>query len=69
MARHKSVDWKLPDGIQDWEQVSVAVLMDVRDEIAAVRRLLECYRVSRALDDLHSLGIFVRRRRKRRAPT
>jgi hypothetical protein len=43
MARHKNVDWKLPDGpMQNWEQVYTAVLMDIRDELQALNRKLDC---------------------------
>lgn len=50
MARHKNVEWELPDRVQDWQQVAVAVLMDIRHELQAIRRLAECSRIPRALD-------------------
>ena len=46
MSRFKDREWNLPDQIQ-WAQVPVAVLMDIRDELRAVRR---------ALDPLHRLN-------------
>jgi len=34
MARHKDADWCLPGPKLDtWQQVEVAVLMDIRDEL------------------------------------
>lgn len=64
--RHKDGDWTLPAKLDNWEQVIVAVLMDIRDELKAVNNKLGCYRVPRALDDLHSLGVAARRRRRMR---
>lgn len=41
MARHKDGNWNLPEGqVQNWEQVYVAVLMGVRDELKRVNSLL-----------------------------
>lgn len=43
MTRHKDSDWKLPGPqIETWEQVSVAVLMDIRDELKKLNTLLHC---------------------------
>jgi len=42
MARHKDGDWKLPDRCADWTQVEVAILMDIRDELKQLNRLLRC---------------------------
>ncbi len=40
MARHKDVDWNLSDtgaGVSTWEEVGVAVLMDIRDRLNVLR--------------------------------
>lgn len=43
MARHKDIEWSLPSGqLQNWEQVRVAVLMDIRDELREIRLVLKC---------------------------
>lgn len=42
MARHKDVNWTLPDRCQDWHQVAVSVLMDIRDELKNINRRLDC---------------------------
>jgi len=43
MARHKNQNWNLPDPkVETWEQVSVAVLMDIRDELQKLNRVFEC---------------------------
>lgn len=52
--------------------VMLAVLMDIRDELQAIRRLANCHRIPRALDAMHELGVEARRRKreaaKRRKP-
>ncbi len=75
MARYKDERWTLPDGTpaasggktHSWDSIHTALLMDIRDELQAIRRLAECHRIPRALDALHSMGVAARRRRKRRA--
>lgn len=43
MARHKDAQWSLPEGkVETWEQASVAVLMDIRDELKTLNALLRC---------------------------
>jgi hypothetical protein len=44
--RHKDKKWSLPtdsDGrIGSWDHVKIAVLMDIRDELQTLNRLLGC---------------------------
>lgn len=46
MARHANTNWNLGGteggGIPTWKQASIAVLMDVRDELQRLNRLLNC---------------------------
>ncbi len=63
-TRHKDGNWRIEE--LTWETVSVAVLMDIRDELKQINQSLGCYRVPRALDDLNSLGKWACRRPKRR---
>jgi hypothetical protein len=50
MARHKNMVWCLPDGTPNadgwrthpWESITAALLMDVRDELQAMRARLDC---------------------------
>ncbi len=45
MGRFKNADWDLPTDngkIQTWQAVEVAVLMDIRDELQTLNRLLGC---------------------------
>lgn len=42
MSKHKNVRWDLPKQVDSWQQVEVAVLMDIRDELQKLNRLLGC---------------------------
>lgn len=42
MARHKNINWTLPDSVMTWDQAAVAVLMDLRDELQRLNALLHC---------------------------
>lgn len=43
VRRYKNIEWELPEeGIGTWENVQVAVLMDIRDELQALNRILGC---------------------------
>lgn len=42
MARHKNTDWDLPYPAANWEQAGIAILMDIRDELQTLNRLLGC---------------------------
>lgn len=33
MARHRDADWNIPEAPLMWDQVAVAVLMDIRDRL------------------------------------
>lgn len=72
MPRHKHADvaWTidtLPGGTIASTDAHLAVLMDIRDELQAIRRLAGCFRIPRALDAMYELGIEARR--KKRAQT
>jgi len=43
MARHKNANWNLAEPkVTSWEEASVAVLMDIRDELQRLNALLYC---------------------------
>ena len=42
MARHKNLDWDIPDPIAQTSHAELAVLMDIRDELRAMRARLDC---------------------------
>ena len=52
MARHADKDWNLPidNGTinnHEWASVHSALLMDIRDELRRIRRVLECRKFQR----------------------
>lgn len=50
MARHKDINWILPDELVRNDELTWALLMDIRDELKSIRGLLSCYRIPRAMD-------------------
>jgi hypothetical protein len=46
VPRFANVEWELPRGsdgrIQTWDAVKIAVLMDIREELRAIRARLDC---------------------------
>jgi hypothetical protein len=64
--RNKNYDWSNSDdnGGVSQEQATRAVLMDIRDELQALRSLANCYRIPRALDALIEAGADARRRKR-----
>lgn len=42
MARHKNAQWNLNEKVQSYEELNAAVLMDIRDELQTLNRLLAC---------------------------
>lgn len=72
MARHKHANsaWDiptLPGGKVASTDAHLCVLMDIRDEMQALRRLAECYRIPRALDALIEMGAAARRKKRKAA--
>jgi hypothetical protein len=41
MSRKKNLDWNLPE-VNSWDSIKVAILMDIRDELQTLNRLLAC---------------------------
>ena len=43
MARRENINWTLPEsGPISYDGAALAVLMDLRDELRTIRRILEC---------------------------
>lgn len=58
MPRLKNVEWNLSrsaDGTVQWEAIQVAVLMDIRDELQRLNRILGCYRLPDGMDALRRI--------------
>jgi hypothetical protein len=67
MARHKNENWSLNDRINSCDEASIAILMDIRDELQALNAKLSCFRVAKALDAIHAMhktGVKIRKPRK-----
>ncbi len=64
--RQKNKNWRCADktGAINYEQATLATLMDIRDELQAIHRLANCYRIPRALDSLIELGAEARRKKR-----
>lgn len=61
MPRFKNIEWDLPQNqtgqIATWDAVRVAVLMDIRNELQTLNRLLGCYnfiRIPTVLDNINA---------------
>lgn len=68
--RRRDVNWMIGDGVSTTVPIGgaqLAVLMDIRDELQVIRALAQCYRIPRALDAMHELGIEARRRKRNAA--
>jgi hypothetical protein len=48
MARHRNANWDLTNPVNSWEEVHAALLMDIRDELQAIRGILSCPNVQKA---------------------
>lgn len=42
MARHKDANWNLPEKVSTYSEAHAAILMDIRDELKAISRVLHC---------------------------
>lgn len=65
--RQKNINWYVADEkgrAYTTEHIQLAVLMDIRDELQAIRRLASCYRIPRALDAMIELGAEARRKKR-----
>lgn len=66
--RRKNTNWQLninADNTVPHNEAVFAVQMDIRDALLRIVSLLECHRLPRALDALHSLGVQARRRKRK----
>jgi hypothetical protein len=67
MARHKDANWNLHEPVSTWDEIKVAVLMDLRDELKKLNGTLQCYRfqgIPNTLDRIARNTIKPRKKRK-----
>lgn len=65
--RCKNTNWYVAgeDGrAYSHDHIQLAVLMDIRDELQALNRLANCFRIPRALDAMIELGAEARRKKR-----
>lgn len=65
-TRQKNKIWRCSDsdGSVNYDQAKIATLMDIRDELQSLNRLLQCYRIPKALDALIEVGADIRRKKR-----
>lgn len=66
MARHKDADWNLPNLIGTWERVNTAVLMDIRDELYRLNRILGCLNFARMPHDIKQIRLNTTKRKRKK---
>jgi hypothetical protein len=73
MARHKNVQWNLPAANADhtvgWETIRVSVMMDIRDELQELNKLLGCQNFTNIPRTLRAIARNTARYRCRGTPT
>jgi hypothetical protein len=62
--RRKNVKWTLPEGCT-WDHVKAAVLMDIRDELQTLNRLLGCPNFTGIPETLRQIRRKIPTRRRR----
>ena len=76
MARHKDVQWNLPEGVPNgrgatvhsWESIQTAVLMDIRDELQRLNGLLHCSHFIAIPKTLREIARHTTRRPRKKKP-
>lgn len=72
MPRRKDVQWNIGDSPHTWDEVAIAVLMDLRDELKGIRARLDYYETIAMPRYLRRIALAVekphKRRRKRKKP-
>ncbi len=69
--RQKNARWKVTDDAGNtttWDQVQVAVLMDLRDELQTLNRLLNCKHFVNMPATLNAIRRNTAKKRKRKPP-
>jgi hypothetical protein len=72
MPRFKDVEWNLQTGpnynsTATWEQAGIAVMMDVRDELKQLNRLLNCRNFLQIPWELYEIRKAVQRKKRKPA--
>lgn len=65
-TRRKNINWTLSDGSISYDGAQLAVLMDIRDELQAIRARLDCYETREIPRTLRRIAANTARPRKKR---
>lgn len=65
MARKKDFNWSLPEE-NTWDGTKVAVLMDIRDELKQLNRLLSCSNFTKIPQILRTIRRNTTKRKRRK---
>ena len=69
MTRKKNTAWEIGPsndrGQWTWDQIKVSLLMDLRDDLQELNRLLRCGNVAKMFRDLTAIRQNTNRRKKR----
>jgi hypothetical protein len=69
MARHKNVDWNLTGpNPATWQEVEIAVLEDIRDELQRINGVLNCSNFLDLPRQVRLIQLNTKRRKKKPAP-
>lgn len=67
--RHKNANWQLPTNdlgvIESWDHVKIAVLMDIRDELQTLNRLIGCPNFTSIPSELRRISLNTTRKLRR----
>jgi len=74
MARHKDIDWRLPEGVRNvdgsashqWVSIQVALLMDIRDELKGINSVLHCHNFLRIPQKLDAIQRNTKRKTRKK---
>lgn len=67
MGRHKDGNWNLGEPVMTWEEASVAVLMDIRDELKQLNRIFACPNFQQVPRILKTIRANTTKRKRKRA--
>jgi len=66
MSRHKDAVWRLSDPAGTWDEVKIAVLMDIRDELKSINRTLGCANFLAIPSELRAIRLNTNRVKRKR---
>lgn len=74
MSRFRNIDWVIkqapgrPDSASDVHEATLAVLMDIREELQAMRRVLQCSNTTAIPHTLNQIEKNTRKKKRAKKP-